>query len=117
MPPVELSKATAHALRAAAAPPDGARASLSLETRASLLRTVLGSMQVTDSTGARLDAEAAIDHIVGVLREVRRRRASVFLIGNGGSAAIASHTATDFLNVGRLRAMTLHDSSLLTCMA
>jgi D-sedoheptulose 7-phosphate isomerase len=35
----------------------------------------------------------------------------------GGSAAVASHSVTDFVNVAGLRAMTLHESSLITCMA
>jgi D-sedoheptulose 7-phosphate isomerase len=40
----------------------------------------------------------------------------VYLVGNGGSAGVASHAATDFFN-SELRALTLHECSLMTCMA
>ncbi|HIN87164.1 MAG TPA: hypothetical protein EYN05_00700 [Nitrospinaceae bacterium] len=39
------------------------------------------------------------------------------MIGKGGSAAVVSHILTDFINVAGLRASTLHESSLITCMA
>lgn len=39
------------------------------------------------------------------------------LIGNGGSAAIASHQALDFWHAGSVRAMAFSDSALLTCMS
>jgi D-sedoheptulose 7-phosphate isomerase len=42
---------------------------------------------------------------------------SVYIIGNGGSAAVAAHIANDFVNAGKLRAITLHDAPVLTCMA
>ncbi len=55
--------------------------------------------------------------IISTLVKVRDDRGSVYVIGNGGSAAIASHVANDLINVVKLRATTLHDSSLLSCMA
>jgi D-sedoheptulose 7-phosphate isomerase len=41
----------------------------------------------------------------------------VMLIGNGGSAAIASHGAIDFLNSVRVRAMTFSEPSVSTCIS
>jgi D-sedoheptulose 7-phosphate isomerase len=41
----------------------------------------------------------------------------VFLIGNGGSAAIASHMATDFTKNADIPASAFNDVSLLTCFA
>lgn len=40
---------------------------------------------------------------------------TIYVIGNGGSAAIAAHAVTDFVNTNGLRAMTLHEPALLTC--
>src|SRR5262249_25920139 len=37
-------------------------------------------------------------------------------IGNGGSAAIASHMAADYSKNGHIRALALNDSSMLTCL-
>ena len=48
--------------------------------------------------------------------EVREHRRCVFFIGNGGSAAIASHMTIDFMKNGRMRTCSLADSSVLTCM-
>ncbi len=70
-----------------------------------------------------LDA-ARIDRVVAALRHARHRRARVYVMGNGGSAATASHLACDLAkSVGgrgadRLRAVALSDSSpLLTAWA
>lgn len=41
----------------------------------------------------------------------------VYFIGNGGSAAIASHMAVDFLNKGNLAAQCFNDLAALTCLA
>ena len=41
----------------------------------------------------------------------------VWLIGNGGSAAIASHIATDFTKNAGIPAQAFNDVSLLTCYA
>jgi len=40
----------------------------------------------------------------------------LMVIGNGGSAAIAIHTLTDYANAGGLRTMDFMSPSLLTCM-
>ena len=94
-----------------------ARPSMGLAARAAVLQTVIDSTIVTDATGRRLDTESSLECVVQLLRDARGRSASVYLVGNGGSAAVASHAVTDFLNVGRMRAMSVHDASLLTCMA
>lgn len=90
---------------------------MGLAARAAVLQTVIDSTIVTDATGRRLDTESSLECVVQLLRDARGRSASVYLVGNGGSAAVASHAVTDFLNVGRMRAMSVHDASLLTCMA
>ena len=41
----------------------------------------------------------------------------VFFVGNGGSAAIASHMAIDFWKNGGFQAMCFNDASLLTCIS
>jgi D-sedoheptulose 7-phosphate isomerase len=92
-------------------------AGMALNVRSSELHSVITSTQVTDALGNRIDPEVAMHQMLDLLRDLRRRNGSLYLVGNGGSAAVASHSVTDFLNVGRLRAMTIHDSSLVTCMA
>ena len=50
----------------------------------------------------------------GILIEMGRK---YFFIGNGGSAAIASHMATDFSNKAGISALALNDLSALTCVS
>lgn len=90
---------------------------MDIKSRASQFADVLNTAQVTDNHGAVIETESAMCIILGILKEIRESGRSLFLIGNGGSAAVASHAVTDFLNVGKLRASTVHDSSLMTCMA
>ena len=92
-------------------------ASLTLGSRAAAFQAVIQSTEVTDRAGKNMNVEESLVGLVGRLREMRAAKNSLYLAGNGGSAAVAGHAVTDFLNVGRLRALTLHDSSLLTCMA
>ena len=70
----------------------------------------------TGSDGNSLDAESGIEKILEELHLTKTSGKRVFIIGNGGSAAVASHTVTDFLNKGKLSASTLHEPALLTCM-
>lgn len=92
-------------------------ADMSLATRSAELSSTLRATEITDASGVRIDVEAATLEVLAVLRELRQRKGSLYIVGNGGSAAVASHCVTDFVNVAQLRAQTLHDSALLTCMA
>lgn len=51
------------------------------------------------------------------INELRKTGKKALFIGNGGSAAIASHQALDLWNHGKIPALAFNDSSLLTCMA
>lgn len=90
---------------------------MAVNARSSELHSVITSMLVTDGSGNPLETESSITQMLDLLRDLRRRNGNLYLVGNGGSAAVASHSVTDFLNVAQLRATTLHDSSLITCMA
>jgi D-sedoheptulose 7-phosphate isomerase len=90
---------------------------LSLNMRAAQFQALLGNCAFTDATGQTLGIEAGIQRAMQYLRAIRAQGGRVYLIGNGGSAGVASHATTDFMNVAKLRAHTLHDSSILTCMA
>ena len=41
----------------------------------------------------------------------------IYIVGNGGSAAIASHAAIDLWKNGGIPALTFNESSLLTCIS
>ncbi len=90
---------------------------MALTARSAEFQRVIASTEVTDIEGARRESEPAIAHLIALLEELRARGGRLYVVGNGGSAGVASHAVTDFLNVGKLKAATLHDPSLLTCMS
>lgn len=53
---------------------------------------------------------------VEIIREIKREERRIFFIGNGGSAAIASHMAADFLKNGVIAAQCFNDCALTTCI-
>ena len=83
----------------------------SLKTHAEKLQALITSAEFTDELGQPLPYPDGFESTLKLLKEAREQKACVFLIGNGGSAAIVSHIFNDFINVGKLRAFTLHESS------
>ena len=51
------------------------------------------------------------------LAKAARETQTVFFIGNGGSAAIASHMACDWGKNGRFAALCFNDGSAMSCLA
>tara|TARA_B110000438_G_scaffold300488_2_gene352995 strand:+ start:123 stop:692 length:570 start_codon:yes stop_codon:yes gene_type:complete len=87
-----------------------------LEERSNEFDRVVSNCIFSDQEGNKFGAEPGIQNTLNVLQSAKERKASVYVVGNGGSAAVASHILTDFINVAGLRASVLHDPSLLTCM-
>jgi D-sedoheptulose 7-phosphate isomerase len=71
---------------------------------------------VTSGSGERLDMAEAVNQIMALARQTHAGGNKLIFVGNGGSAAIASHMATDYSKNGDLRAMALNDASMLTCL-
>ncbi|MBI3546729.1 MAG: SIS domain-containing protein [Gammaproteobacteria bacterium] len=90
---------------------------ISLDARTLEFRTLLSRCEFTMANGKSVDIETGMQHAMEILTAARKRDSSVFLVGNGGSAGIASHATVDFVHVAKLRAHTVHDPSLLTCMS
>ena len=57
-----------------------------------------------------------IDDLVSGFCEKKSAGATIFFIGNGGSAAIASHMTADFMKNGGFNTCSLYDSAVITCM-
>ncbi|QWR78915.1 SIS domain-containing protein [Candidatus Magnetomonas plexicatena] len=80
-------------------------------------KAALDAVIVTDADGVPLDFIAAVADACKVIASHHKANNKVMFIGNGGSAAIASHMAIDFWKNGRIKATAFNDSSLLTCIA
>lgn len=52
-----------------------------------------------------------------IIIKTNKSGGKIFIVGNGGSAAIASHAAIDFTKAANIPANTFNESSLLTCFA
>ena len=42
---------------------------------------------------------------------------TIYIVGNGGSASIASHVSVDFAKVARVKSRTFNNSNIITCFA
>ena len=67
--------------------------------------------------GRPVPLEAGLKTLVRMWSRQRADGACVYWMGNGGSAAVASHLSQDLLNKGGIRSLTFNDPTLLTCMA
>ena len=77
----------------------------------------LRCVKVTDQRGVELPIADATDRWVAMTHDLHDRDGQVFFIGNGGSAGMASHMATDACKNGHLRALAFNDIALLTATA
>lgn len=73
--------------------------------------------EVTDGEGRRLELEAGLERAVETLVRQTASGATIMFIGNGASAAIASHQALDYWKSGGMRATALNDPVLLTAVS
>lgn len=91
--------------------------SLSLISYIAQFGSLLERSEITGKDGTLLGIEPGISAAMRLLAQVRKNLGGVYVIGNGGSAGVASHAVIDFVNVAKLRAFTLHEPALMTCMA
>lgn len=80
-----------------------------------MFRNVRDYYQAVADTVLRLP-EDSVDRVVGILKKARADRRLVFIFGNGGSAANASHITVDFIKgtdtpgQPRLKVICLNDN-------
>lgn len=64
----------------------------------------------------RVESPEAFEQALDVMLEARANQHRLFFIGNGGSAAIASHMALDWQKTARIAAMAFNDAPSLTAI-
>ena len=84
--------------------------------RFSELSTVVNQC-LYSSPDRELSEAQALQLFHAFLLQTKESEGSVFIVGNGGSAGIASHFAIDLLNALKIPAQTLYDSNTLTCIS
>lgn len=74
------------------------------------------AIEATDAGGARVRLGAATARAVAMAEATKRDGTRVLFVGNGGSAAIASHMATDWMKNGGFASTAFNDGAALTCL-
>ncbi len=80
------------------------------------LSDYLTDAAVSSASGHAIEMADAVNDVMGLARGAHSSGDKVIFVGNGGSAAIASHMATDYSKNGNVRSLALNDSSMLTCL-
>lgn len=89
----------------------------SFSTRSSEFDQLIRNSVFTRRNGETLSLQHGVQEVLDLLQRAKEADASVYVVGNGGSAAVAGHIVTDFCNVCGIRATTLHDAAILTCFS
>lgn len=81
------------------------------------LNNIAQKVEVILAKGGSVSLDGAILKLVRLIFAYHKKGNKIILFGNGGSSAIASHTATDFLKNAGIPALTFSDASLITCLS
>jgi len=81
------------------------------------LATLSESFEATDKSSGPLTFPEAISRAAALVSQQSQQQKKVIFIGNGGSAAVASHQAIDYWRNGSFPAMAFNDGALLTCIS
>lgn len=90
---------------------------LTLCSRIEKFSQIIELTKITNAQNHTYELELGITSFQERLLQLKNDQKNLYIVGNGGSAGVAAHAVTDFFNVAKIRASTLHESSLLTCMA
>ncbi|MCC7416679.1 MAG: SIS domain-containing protein [Acidobacteria bacterium] len=77
----------------------------------------LDRLAASAAGGTPLSPDGAFQRWVALTREVAAADRHVYIVGNGGSAMIAGHFATDACKNAKLRCLAFNDAALLTASA
>ncbi|MEG3969472.1 SIS domain-containing protein [Microcoleus sp. T2B6] len=81
------------------------------------LASLSETFEVSDRQSQPLSFDEGISRAAALVRKQTQQQKKVIFIGNGGSAAVASHQAIDYWRNGGFPAMAFNDGALLTCIS
>ena len=55
--------------------------------------------------------------LINLVKKIKKNKKKIIMVGNGGSAAMASHCCVDFTKTSRVRAINFNEADLITCFA
>lgn len=83
----------------------------------SSLKDILGSVTVRNQVGEDYSFNETMALAANMILDISGLGKKLIFIGNGASAAISSHIATDFWKTNGIRAVAFNDASGLTCIS
>ena len=83
---------------------------------ASKISDLINETIFTDSNGKEFNVSDGTKKCLTELDNVRKRNKNVVVVGNGGSAAIASHLQNDLVKACGIRSMVFTEQPLLTAL-
>ncbi len=86
------------------------------DARLKELAACVSACNYTSLTGI-LTANQALKSAHEYILKTRQNSGIVYVVGNGGSAGIASHFSNDLMKALQVPSQTFYDSNLLTCLA
>lgn len=98
-------------------PTEGRLGSVSIDAYLGELNRLGRNTLAVDRHGACLSLASAADWTVERALHVTGAGGRLLFVGNGGSAAIASHMAIDFSKNGGMRSLAFNDGAALTCLS
>ena len=75
------------------------------------------NFQVTDRQNLSISFPEGINRAATLVYQQTQQQKKIIFIGNGGSAAVASHQAIDYWRNGGFPAIAFNDGALLTCIS
>lgn len=80
------------------------------------MKSIVLAASVSDLSGVAMPLERAVRQMGEEMRSAHDGGNGIFFVGNGGSAGICSHMATDYSKNGGMRSLALNDGAVLTCL-
>jgi D-sedoheptulose 7-phosphate isomerase len=80
------------------------------------MRRIMLATEVTADDNVQLGAEEGFTRLVDMTGELKKSGKTLFFVGNGASAMMSSHMATDFCKNGGIKSMAFNDASLMTAL-
>lgn len=82
-----------------------------------MLKTLLESLSVSDNTGIEIEQDIAFSRLKDITHNIRETGKTIFLIGNGASASMASHISVDLAKNAQIHTEVFTDLSLITSIS
>ncbi len=87
------------------------------EQNISELNSILKKLAATRLSGEQITPNDGLQQWIAITQEIRKKNQTVFLIGNGASASMASHFAADLAKNAGIRTHVFTDLALITAIA